>query len=272
MFAKILFFKLRKHLLFRKVARRFSLISTTLFFVIFFGSFQLRAETYLGVFGGYEFDPKPRNMTAMEDEGYSTSTSNLHSSSASDLSLKQSMVGGIKLGSFLEAEPSIGFEISTMYSRPDMKRQNVTITLTDGTKFNGFDVFVEDQLPADFNFFTTQANLIYRFMQFDKLRPYIGVGPVAYLVFIHGDGRSGKLVSPFVVPDFNSGTRGDGFGSGFGMSAKIGIEYLIDKKWSLDFEYQMSKGSLSIDHFRSFSDIKLDFSDQIITTGLRYHF
>ena len=65
---------------------------------------------------------------------------------------------------------------------------------------------------------------------------------------------------------------GDGFGTGFGIARKVVLEYLLDDKWSLDFEYQTSKGSISIDHFRSFSDIKVDFSDQILTTGLRYRF
>ena len=247
-------------------------ISFLIVFIASINTTSSHAETYFGVFGGYEFDPKPTNLTAMEDEGYSTSTANLHASKSSDLQLKQSPVGGMKLGAFLDSQPDIGFEISAMYSRPDMKRQNVTITIIDGSNFAGFDTFVEDQLPADFNFITTQASLIYRFMNFDHIRPYVGIGPVAYIVFIHGDGRSGKLVSPFVAPGYNNGTLGDGFGKGLGISGKVGLEYLIDKNWSLDFEYQISKGSINIDHFRSFSDMKVDFSDQIFTTGLRYRF
>ncbi len=172
------------------------------------------AETYLGLYGGYEFDPKPTNLTAIENMGYSSPTPDLHPATSSDLQLKQSMVGGIKLGGFFEAEPNIGFELSTMYSRPDYKQQNVSISLTDGYKVIGTSTFVEDQLPGDFQLISSQATVIYRFLQFNKIRPYMGIGPVAYIVILHADGRSGKMVSPIVIPTYNNGTLGGWFWDG----------------------------------------------------------
>ena len=255
----------------------FILRASLVIFSYIAGITLLRAEVYFGVFTGYQAASRSTNVRATEDVGYSTSTPLLHPSTGSDLELKDSVVGGIKLGMFFDSSPNWGVEFSSQFSRPDLKRQNVTITLTDGYTIPGtsFSTFTEDTLPADFNFIKTQGMLLYRVFLGDKWRPYLGVGPVFYTLFIHGDGRSGNVVAPAALSSggtYNNGTLGDGFGTGFGVAGKLGVEYVLDKTWSLDFEYQTTKGSLSIDHLRSFSDIKADFSDQTVAVGLRYKF
>lgn len=234
-----------------------------------------KAETFVGITGGYQLQSIGTGMEAQEDLGYTGPTPNRVPATASDIIFDQTPTLGLKLGHYFESTSGFGIEFEGQYSRPNFKRQDVTINLTNAN-FNGHSSFTEDQLEANFHMLTGSVNALYRFEAIDSMnniRPYIGAGPSVYAVAIDGSGDSCKIIAPVSeARDYCEGGDMKSSGVGFGFNVKAGVEMAIDDHWSLDAEYKLSYGKMDIDWFRSFSDIKIDHISQNISAGLRYKF
>jgi len=231
-----------------------------------------RAENYFGLQFGGMFGARGTNMTAMEDLNYTGSPPMRHPATGSDISLNSSLMFGFKAGRFLESMPGIGIEIEGMYSRPDFKRQNVTITLRD-TSVGGHSAFTEDQLAADFHMLSSAVNILYRFQPVGGVMPYVGAGPAFHLLFIRGSGDSCHIVAPAALArGFCAGGDMVSKGQGFGFNAKAGIEVPLGERLSFDLEYKFNYGRMKVDWFRSFSDITVDYTAHGVAGGLRVKF
>lgn len=212
-------------------------------------------------------------MTAMEDLNYTASPANKHPATGSDIELDPSFTFGIRAGRYLDSLPGWGFEFEGQYSRPDFKRQDVTITLTDGTSVGGHSAFTEDQLPADFHMLMGGFNLLYRHDGFEYFKPYVGGGHAVAALFIHGSGDSCKIITPAsLTRGFCKGGEMNSTGVGFGFNTKAGVEVPINDNLSFDAEYKFSYGKMDVDWFRSFSDIEVDMQAHNVTAGLRFKF
>lgn len=231
-----------------------------------------KAEDYLGIYGGFQFSVKGTELSAQEDLNYTGAIPNRHAATGSDLDLKSSATLGLRAGYFFDSIPNLGIETEGQYSRPDFKRQDVTITLIN-TSIGGFSSFTEDQLEADFHMLMGGINLIYRFNQFGTFKPYIGGGPAVFGLFIRGSGDSCRIIAPAALTrGFCEGGKMDSNGVGYGFNAKAGVEIPFTENWSLDAEYKYSFAKFDVDWFRSFSDIEIDYQAHNLTAGLRYKF
>lgn len=234
------------------------------------------SETFIGVFGGYQFGAKGTDLTAQEDLGYTTPIPNRVPAAASDIQLRDSATFGARIGHYFESLPGFGVEIEGQYSRPDFKRQNVTVRLTDRT-IAGFNRFTMDQLPAEFHMVMGGVNLLYRFdtlQQMGGFKPYVGAGPAIFGLFVRGTGDSGKIVAPaaLATPGFINGGDMVSGGWGLGFNAKIGVEVPVTDRLSFDTEYKFTYGRLDVRGFRSFSDIDVNYQAHGLLAGLRYKF
>ena len=231
-----------------------------------------KAEDYFAIYGGIQFGTEGTDMTAQEDLNYTGAFSNKHPATGSDIDLKDSATLGLRGGHFFDAMPNFGIEFDVQYSRPDFKRQDVTITLQD-TSIGGHSAFTEDQLEADFHMLMGGINLIYRFNQFGNFKPYIGGGPAVFGLFIRGSGDSCRIIAPAALTrGFCDGGEMASKGVGYGFNAKAGVEIPFAENWSLDAEYKYSFAKFDVDWFRSFSDIEVDYQAHNVTAGLRYKF
>ena len=230
------------------------------------------AENYLALQVGGMFGVRGTNLTAMEDLNYTGGAPNRVNATGSDITLGSSVMLGFKAGRYFDSLPGFGIEFDGQYGKPKFKRQDVTITLTNAT-VGGFSSFTEDQLEADFHMISGSLNLLYRFSQFDMFKPYIGAGPSFHALLIRGSGDSCHIVAPAALArGFCSGGDMTSKGTGIGFNVKAGVEIPINERFSFDAEYKFNYGKLKVDAFRSFSDIKIDYTAHILAAGLRFKF
>ena len=245
---------------------------TVTFIALNMSGASAKAEDYIGIYGGFQFGVKGTDMTAQEDLNYTGAVPDRHAATGSDIDLKNSGTLGLRGGHFFDAMPNVGIEFDLQYSRPDFKRQDVTVTLRDHT-VGGHNAFTEDQLPADFHMLMGGINLIYRFNQFEHVKPYIGGGPALFGLFIRGSGDSCRIIAPAALTQgFCEGGDMASKGVGFGFNAKAGVEIPLNDNWSLDAEYKYTFAKFDVDWFRSFSDIEVDYEAHNLTAGLRWTF
>lgn len=231
------------------------------------------AENFVGIYGGYQFGAQGTDLKAQEDLNYTGSTPHRHPATGSDLSLEDSPTVGLRIGRYFESIRGLGLEGEFQYSQPNFKNQNVTVTLTDGTKIGGYSAFTENQLPADFYMLMGGLNLLYRYDGFERFKPYVGAGPAIFGLGLHGSGNSCNIVAPApLVRGFCDGGEMVSDGIGVGLNAKAGFEIPISSWISIDAEYKFSYGSMDVNWFRSFSSITVDYEAHNVTTGLRLKF
>jgi hypothetical protein len=245
------------------------------------------AEDYAGLSLGYSFSQQLNNLTGNENTNYPGpidpgSSLYFPGSHLSDVKLDSSLNLGLKYGHWFESYPNLGIEIEGNYSRPDFKRQNVSIsspaigsTLSAAT-FGAItqNYITEDQLSAKIKLFQLSSDVMFRFLQNDSLKPYIGGGPTLNILRVTGTGYSGIFVSP------DAGTMaGLGFTPGpgpniaetmvrVGANLKAGVSYNIDKDWDLGAEYKFNWTPMHLSNFRSQSDLQGDFYSQTFSAVL----
>ena len=235
------------------------------------------AEAYIGIEGGYNFQNNISGIKGNENLNYpdaadntDPTTSLLHGAKYTNLSLKNSGKIGVKAGYYFNDSP-FGVEGEFDYSKPDFKRQNVTITHSGiAAVTGGADFFTEDQQPAKTNLYTFALNGIYRYKGFQTFTPYIGAGPALYVWDIHGTGLSG------IIPSLGeTGVYGKNVNEHpitWGTSAKVGLEYSIAPQWALGAEYHYNWSAFKVDNFRSVSDGTGDYTGQSALVTIVRHF
>jgi len=207
-----------------------------------------------------------------------------------DIKLKDVLQGGLKAGYYFNSAPSFGIELEGNYSKPKMKRQNVTIS---NPNFNNIPVvedtsapfayMTEDQMPAKVQLLQFNLNGLYRYQGFKDFTPYIGGGPSLNIIKITGTGYSGIIVdsdqsymldptSSRTCPDTLSCPNVHDTSVNIGANFKIGAEYHLDKDWGLGAEYHYNWVPVDIKHFRSANNLSTDLEMQSVSLVLTRHF
>jgi hypothetical protein len=147
-----------------QLARRFVITSLLALLVpIVLLAPQAYAESYVAGQFGVTFPQSLSNVNLTQD--------GLGGLSSSDLSLKSSLMGGIKLGHYFSRARWLGIETELFYTTPHIKDQPVTISGPGGSQPLG-------EISGEHNKILTWApmNLVLRYHK-TRLQPYIAVGP-----------------------------------------------------------------------------------------------
>ena len=280
-------------------------------FVSLLGVQSANAENYVGVGMGWTINANLKNIKGDENLDYpdpigTTPGFYYPGSSYSNLSLKDVLQGGIKFGHYFEDYPSLGIELETNYSQPNMKRQNVTISnpnknvnatldglggtgpyglgdtistiasLNAGTPIQGTSSYsmTEDQLPAKVKLLQFNLNALYRYKGITNFTPYIGAGPSLNIIRVTGTGYSGIFVDP-AIGDTGCASCGIAISDtsiNWGGNFKIGAEYKLNDDWGVAGEYHYNWSNVKISHFRSANNLKADLELQTLNLVLMRHF
>ena len=257
------------------------------------------AENYVGVGMGWTINAKLKGIKGDENLNYpdaidTTNGTYYPGSSYSNISLKDVLQGGFKLGHYFEQYPSFGIELETNYSQPNMKRQNVTISnpnvnpvsgaqigdaigaQTDGNNTSPTSV-TEDQLSAKVKLLQFSLNAVYRYREIPNFTPYIGAGPSLNIIRITGTGESGHFVDPTDSQGTQIVAAGDAprvsdTSVNWGVNFKVGAEYKLNDDWGVAGEYHYNWSNVDISHFRSANNLKADLELQTLSLVLTRHF
>lgn len=255
---------------------------------------MVRAEPYISASMGYALNSKLSGIKGTENLNYPLNSSDkgydptiiFPGTTYSDIKLKDVLQGGLKAGYYFESLPNLGFELEGNYSQPNVKRQNVNISNSNGigdvvsfglTGASGNtsspNQFTEDQLPAKVKLFQLNFNALYRYQGFKDFTPYIGGGPSLNYIKITGTGYSGIFVDPAIG---DTGCEGCGnlhdTSLNFGANFKVGAEYHIDKQWGLGAEYHYNWSNVDIANFRSSHNLNADLNMETLNVILTRHF
>lgn len=252
-------------------------------------SAQAFAEPYVAASLGWTFNQKLSGIKGDENLNYPDPSGGIFPEGAlftdtkyTNIKLKDVLQGGLKAGYYFNSAPSFGIELEGNYSKPKMKRQNVTITNPD---FSYTDLesnyLTEDQLPAKVQLLQFNLNGLYRYQGFKDFTPYIGGGPSLNIIKITGTGYSGVIVAPFTDDSTcYSASNSDApvcsnvrdTSVNIGANFKIGAEYHLDKDWGLGAEYHYNWVPVDIKHFRSANNLSADLEMQSVSLVLTRHF
>lgn len=243
------------------------------------------AEPYVGLSLGWAFNQKLSSITGNENVNYPSPYDNSNPDTTlykgtnySDLNLKDTLTGGVKAGYYFDSAPNWGLELEFNYSKPNMLRQNVTLTNPNfqNVTWLGQTSATEDQLPASVKLFQFNLNALYRYQELGNFIPYIGAGPSLNIMRITGTGYSGIFVDP-AYGDTNS-CAGNSCPNvsqtsvNLGINFKLGAEYKFDKDWGVAGEYHYNWSPVDIDNFRSASNLKSDYEAHSLSVVLMRHF
>jgi outer membrane protein W len=201
------------------------------------------AETYVAGQFGLTFPQSLSNVKLTQD-GFG-------GLSSSDLSLKSSLMGGIKLGHFFSRAPWLGIETEIFYTTPHIKDQNDTISGPSGS--------VSGQISGEHNRIVTWApmNLVLRYHK-TRLQPYIAVGPGIFFT---------------TRKDATGGTQS---GTTIGLNSQVGVRYYITRSWTVfgEGKYNLARiGYISKDSDPNAAlGYRATYSAFIFSVGLSYHF
>jgi hypothetical protein len=269
-------------------------------FTLLFSSGSLYAESFVGGSLGYSFSGNLSSITANENTNYPLGTGVTYTGGLADdtmlfkgahytdVKLKDTLSGGLRLGHYFDQVPSLGLEIEGKYSQPNIKAQLVKITHpgfanmiglwssdptgpTFGETF-GQSSFTEDQLGAKVNLFQFNLNALYRYQGFKDLTPYLGVGPSLNILRITGSGWSGNIVDPFPSGGPFPGPDIHQTSVNIGANFKAGLEYKFDKDWGTGVEYHFNWSPIEVDAFRSAQHLKADYESHNLSLVLKRYF
>ena len=246
---------------------------------------QVNAETYAGARLGIVFGQQLTGLTGDENVNYPDLPipgSLFTGSGITDLDLKNSLDGGLKLGHYFNGLPEFGLELEGDFSHADFRRQNVTLSNPGFAAIPvvGQGSVTEDQLPAHIQHWMFAVNAMYRYRGLGDITPYVGAGPALNVFKITGTGFSGIIVDPNPVA-VCAGGAGLCAGPGpsinetvtaLGLNLKAGVEYRIAESWGLGVEYHYNWTPVTIDNFRSISNANGDFQSHSVGVTLAKHF
>lgn len=228
-----------------RTARRFVMTSLlALLIPIVLSTPQAYAETYVAGQIGVTF-PQSISNVDITQHGFGGLTS-------SDLSLKSSLMGGIKLGHFFSRARWIGIETELFYTTPHIEDQNITISGPGGSRPLG-------QASGEYNKILTWApmNLVLRYNK-TRLQPYVAVGPGIFFA-------SRK--------DSAEGTES---GTAIGLNSQVGVRYYITRSWTVfgEGKYNLARiGYISDDSDPNAAfGFRGTYSAFIFSFGIGYHF
>ena len=225
--------------------RRFVTTSllTILVPIVLFGP-QAYAETYVAGQFGVTL-PQSLNNVELTQDGFG-------GLSSSDLSLKSSLMGGIKLGHFFSRARWLGIETELFYTTPHIKDQSAIISGPGGSQTIG-------PFSGEYNKILTWApiNLVLRYDK-TRLQPYIAVGPGIFFASRKDDA---------------GGTQS---GTAIGLNSQVGVRYYITRSWTFfgEGKYNLARiGYTSNDSDPNAAlGYRATYSAFIFSFGIGYHF
>jgi len=146
-------------------------------------------------------------------------THNLTGPTATGISYKPGVIGGLKFGRYFDRAPWFGLEVETRFSRNNFSGNQGTITppqpFQPSPLLKGSDWFM---------IWAIQVNLLARYgflkdkeVTFGRLQPYIGIGPGWEIDY-------GRLDST----------------KNFAIETLAGIKYMLNKNFGVFFEYKFT--------------------------------
>jgi len=205
------------------------------------------AETYVAGQFGVTLPQSLSNVKLTQPQQLGFSEVN-----SSDLSLKSSLMGGMKLGHFFSRARWFGLETEVFYTTPNIKGQNVTLSAPGGPSVSG-------QVSGEHNRILTWApmNLVFRYHR-TRLQPYVAVGPGIF--FANRKDADGGIQS----------------GTTIGLNSQLGVRYYITRSWTVfgEGKYNLARISYSSNDNDPNSALgyRATYSAFIFSFGLGYHF
>jgi opacity protein-like surface antigen len=225
----------------KRLNQTFWLLALVVFFL--FGS-TAQAEMYIAGQVGASIPNKFSNVEGVDS---------LAGAKFSDLSLQNSFMYGAKLGYYFDSVKWLGLETEVFNTNPNLKQQNVTITVPP---FGSVSGSVIGQHVRVLNW--APINVVVRYPG-ERFQPYAGVGLGLFFARVH-DSTSGESSS-------------DNWK--VGLNTQLGLRFLVTQHVSLFGEWKYNRASFN------FSDsaptaatggFKGDYSAHIFAFGLGYHF
>ena len=199
---------------------------------------KAQADWYVGGYGGFV------NPYALSNVTLSSATlgGGVTDARVSDLELKSSAVWGAKLGNFFEARPWLGLEADVYTLTPGVKQQVIVGGTTSGRVF-------ADTLPGTpLRLTPVVVNIVVRAPNISEFfQPYGGIGYGLVFVTSSKGGESNIHISP-------------------GLNLEAGARTRLAPTWSLFGEFKFNRTTIR------FSDIRGDYSAQVLVVGLMWHF
>ena len=271
-----------------KIFKQLNLLLIFYLFNFIFASISVvKAESFFGASLGYSFNQKLTNVKGNENANYpdpaggeydGTSNFYIPGTTYTNVKLEDVFKGGLRIGNYFNSYPSLGLQLTTNYSKPNIFRQNVTICDTKGyinDYFGTGNCITEDQLKINVKMYQIGLDILYRYqdLNFKNFTPYIGAGPTINIFKISGSGYSG------IIPDLGE-PGGDGpnikqTSTNYGANLKLGAEYKFDndlKDWGLAFEYNYDWTPVKVNDLRSAHNLKADYTAQSVNLVLMRHF
>jgi outer membrane protein W len=205
---------------------------------------QAYAESYVAGQFGVTFPQSLRNVKLTQD-GFG-------GLSSSDLSLKSSLMGGIKLGHFFSRARWLGVETELFYTTPHIKDQSAIISGPGGSMPLG-------PFSGEHNKILTWApmNLVLRYHK-TRLQPYMAIGPGIFFA---------------TRKDADGGTQS---GTAIGLNSQVGVRYYITRSWTVfgEGKYNLARiGYTSNDSDPNAAlGYRATYSAFIFSFGVSYHF
>src|SRR5881628_1690821 len=212
--------------------KRLAIFTAILAFAFLLSS-NAQAELYVGGEAGYTIPNKFSSVTG---------TGLFSGAHISDISLKNSLMYGARVGYFLP-DSWLGFEVEGFSTTPHLKQQTVS---ADGllVTFTGMHVRVT----------TVALNVVAR-AKLRPLQPYVGAGPGVFFVKV-GDPTSSSS------------------DTALGLNAFVGARYFFNDQVALFAEYKYNRASFSfaVNGLPPGTSVDGTYSANIFTAGVVYHF
>lgn len=167
---------------------------------------------------------------------------------ATDLSLKSSLVYGAKIGHFFGSLPWLGVETEVFTAMPHIKQQPQTASQPGGGVISGV---VSGQY---FRVVTWAMNLVLRYPG-ERLQPYGAVGLGLFFARLK-DAETGEVDST-TTP---------------GLNTQLGLRYLLTKKVSLFGEWKYNYARLQFDETPSLFGTNFTYAAHMLVFGALYSF
>lgn len=168
----------------------------------------------------------------------------------SDLSLKTSMLYGLKLGYYLESLPWLGIEGEVFNTNPHVKQQTQTLTLPSGA------VLSTNASGSLLSVLTLATNLMVRYPG-ASLQPYIGVGPGLFFARNHFSTAAGEASTATTQ---------------IGLNALAGVRYLVTDHVALFLEGKYSHAQLNFGQSKTLSGSNNTYDAFHAALGVAYVF
>lgn len=191
-------------------------------------------------------------------------TDTIPSSTMSDRELSRSIVLGGKAGYYFPQAPWFGVETEVFYTTPNIKQENVRITIPPGAIFPGVGPVVGGTTEATFTgdhlrvVTWAPVNVMFRYHK-ARLQPYVGVGLGLFFAQVHTT---------------QVGFEGSQGSFSIGLNTKAGLEFYITRDLSVfgEWKYNRTRFGFDANNRNGAAAFDADYHVHFVAMGLNFHF